>query len=89
MLEIDVSQVSGGVVSGNVTLVLEPNNKSLISTSGSEPYLFVNEKVAGLPSYTGKYFAKETGRYCLSVFSLKQVVWKVDITIISGCWMSL
>ena len=57
MLEIDVSQVSGSVASGMLPLylnqILGPNNKSLISTSGSEPHLFVNEKIAGLPSYTG------------------------------------
>lgn len=75
MLEIDVSQVSGSVASRMLPLylnqILEPNNKSLISTSGSEPHLFVNEKIAGLPSYTGKYFAKETGRYCRFVFQLE------------------
>ena len=41
------------------------------SSSGSAPLLIIDEKVAGLPSYTGRYFAKDTKHFCVAVMHIQ------------------
>jgi hypothetical protein len=44
---------------------------SLRSLSGSAPVIQVQEKIAGLPSYTGRYLSSSSGSYLLAVLQLQ------------------
>ena len=70
-LEIDGSGLSGTLEDASVSIVVNANPHSLVSSSGSEPKVVVEEKVAGLPSYTARYTADRVGAYSLAVVKLE------------------
>ena len=68
---VDTSSLSGSLDFGGSSVIVEPRNNSLIALSGNSPSLTVEEKVPGRPSYTGHYFSKATGNFCLAIMQLQ------------------
>ncbi|KAL9189871.1 hypothetical protein ACHAXT_009546 [Thalassiosira profunda] len=71
LLTMDSSSLSGTLDSASVSVMVAAQSPSLIATSGSPPLIVVEEKVPGLPSYTGQYRAEVAGNYSLAVLQLE------------------
>jgi hypothetical protein len=70
-LQIADNGLSGTLHAATVATVVEANPHSLVSSSGARPTVIVEEKVAGLPSYTARYRAEQVGEYSLAVIQLQ------------------
>lgn len=71
LFDIDSSSMSGTLDSATVSVVVDSQSPALVATSGSPPLIVVEEKVPGLPSYTGQYRAETAGTYSLAVLKLE------------------
>lgn len=71
LLKIDSSELTGSLRNANVHVVVAALSPSMISDLGPHPKLQVDEKVPGLPSYTGTYVATQVGSYALAVMKLQ------------------
>ena len=63
--------MTGSLNSFTSTVVVASQQPSLITTGGERPKIVVEEKVSGLPSYTGTYNADHTGLYSLAVLQFQ------------------
>eukprot|EP00804_Cyclotella_cryptica_P021433 CCRYP_005783-RA/>CCRYP_005783-RA protein AED:0.00 eAED:0.00 QI:831/1/1/1/1/1/3/2372/6166 len=70
-LAIESTQISGTLENAAVAVLVASKNPSLTAKSGSAPLIVIEEKIAGRPSYTGRYFAKKSGSYTLAVMQLE------------------
>ena len=70
-LTVDSSDISGTLDSATVSVVVDSLSPALAATSGSPPMIVVEEKVPGLPSYTGQYRAETAGNYSLAILHLE------------------
>ena len=70
-LQIVEDGLSGTLDDATVTTVVEADPDSLVSLTGAHPTVVVEEKVAGLPSYTARYRAEQVGEYSLAVLQLE------------------
>ena len=71
LLSVDSSSVSGTLDDAATSVVVNSLSPALVAMSGSPPAIIVEEKVPGLPSYTGQYRAESTGNYSLAVLQLE------------------
>ena len=71
LLGIDSSRITGSVDSVSVTVEKDAQSPSLLAKVGSYPSIIVEEKVPGLPSFTGQYRASIAGNYSLAVLQLE------------------
>ena len=72
-LKINATLLSGSVFNTTtVRISVSPIPTSLLSISGLAPTIRVKEKVAGLPSYTGRYFSSTSGTYLLAILQLQR-----------------
>ncbi len=71
VLGIDGSRITGSVDSISVFVEKDAQSPSLLAKVGSSPTIIVEEKVPGLPSYTGQYRALTAGDYSLAVLQLE------------------
>ena len=70
-LQIVDDGLSGTLDAVAVSTVVDANPQSLVSSTGAYPTVVVEEKVAGLPSYTARYRAEQVGEYSLAVLQLQ------------------
>lgn len=70
-LQLVSDGISGTLDAATVSVVVEVNPQSLVSSTGAHPTVAVEEKVAGLPSYTARYRADQVGEYSLAVLQLR------------------
>jgi hypothetical protein len=70
LLDVSPSSRMKGSLDTFTSTVVIASQQSLIS-DGERPKIAVEEKVPGLPSYTGTYKANETGAYSLAVLQLQ------------------
>ena len=68
---IDSKEVSGPLENAVVSIVIVSEQPSLLVQSGAEPEIVIEEKIAGRPSYTGRYIANAVGSYTLAVMQLE------------------
>jgi PA14 domain./Fibronectin type III domain./Filamin/ABP280 repeat. len=66
------TSITGSLDRFTASVVSPSKYPSLISPSGSTPNIVVEEKVPGLPSYTGWYHARYSGFYSLAVCHLQK-----------------
>ena len=71
VLALNSDHITGTLTLSTVKVVVDGSDNSLRSLSGRKPSIHVEEKVAGRPSYTGRYIARATGNYCLAVMQLE------------------
>ncbi|KAL7532002.1 hypothetical protein ACHAXR_005653, partial [Thalassiosira sp. AJA248-18] len=71
LLNVDSSDISGTLDGALTSIVVDSLSPALVATSGSPPMTIVEEKVPGLPSYTGQYRAEAAGDYSLAVLQLE------------------
>ena len=71
ILTIGSSGISETLDSAAVAIDVDALSPALVATSGSPPMIVVEEKVPGLPSYTGQYRAEAAGNYSLAVIQLE------------------
>ncbi|KAL3774885.1 hypothetical protein ACHAW5_007303 [Stephanodiscus triporus] len=71
VLKVNSSNLSGTLIDAVVSVKVNAHSPSLVATVGSPPIILVEEKVSGLPSYTGQYRAESSGNYSLAVLHLE------------------
>ena len=72
-LGINVIGLTGTLdtINTGLSTVVTADPISLVASSGGNPRVDVKEKVAGLPSYTARYFADKVGTYSLAILQLQ------------------
>jgi len=71
LLKIDSSDLTGSIDRADTNVTVASLCPSMVSIEGLPPLLKVDEKVPGLPSYTGTYVATQAGSYALAVMKLQ------------------
>ena len=71
LLIVNSTNISGTLDDAVVSIEVDSLSPSLVAAVGSPPMIIVEEKVPGLPSYTGHYRANSTGNYSLAVLHLE------------------
>ena len=71
LLSIKSTNMSGTLDDFAISAKVNSLSSSLVAAVGSPPMIIVEEKVSGLPSYTGQYKANNTGNYSLAVLHLE------------------
>ena len=71
LLTMNTASISGTLAAATVAVSVDAQSPSLLASAGSPPSISVEEQVSGLPSYTAKYHADESGSYSLAVLQLE------------------
>jgi hypothetical protein len=71
LLSINRTNMSRTLGDFAISAKVDSLSPSLVATVGLPPMIIVEEKVLGLPSYTGQYKASNTGNYSLAVLHLE------------------
>ena len=70
LLSINSTNMSGTLGDFAISAKVDSLSPSLVAAVGSPPMIIVEEKVSGLPSYTGQYKARNTGNYSLNTLRM-------------------
>lgn len=71
LLIVNDASMSGSLTSFAANIVVSALQPSMLSNGAEAPNIVVEEKVPGLPSYSGSYSAQNTGLYSLAVMRLQ------------------